>query len=247
MKDFKKVIIIGLGVSGRSALRLMSSLNKEIVIVNKGQVSHIETLIQNDLGPEFTNYEIVLDEKGATLEHHGDADFIILSPGIPRDHALLNEIDLPIYNEVEVASWYIDEPIIAITGTNGKTTTVSFLSECFKHSKYSCFTGGNIGFGLCDYVLSKNADSFKKCDFILLELSSFQLESIKSFRSQVAAVLNITFSHGERYQNLSDYALAKGEIFKNTELGVFPKGLWESLGVKCPYNPTFQILDISPF
>mgnify|MGYP006265825905 CR=1 FL=1 len=144
-----------------------------------------------------------------------------------------------------MASWYIDEPVIAITGTNGKTTTVSFLSECFKHSQYTCFTGGNIGQGLCDYVLSKNRDSSKKCDYILLELSSFQLESIKSFRSKVSAILNITFSHGERYETLSDYALAKGEIFKNTEFGIFPKGLWESLKIECPYSFTFQILDLS--
>ena len=116
--------------------------------------------------------------------------------------------------EIELASAFIEEPIIAITGTNGKTTTTTLLGRVFQAAYGDVFVGGNIGVPLIDYVLSG-----RKARYIIAEISSFQLETIEAFRPHTSILLNITEDHLDRYTAFADYVAAKMRIFENQTSG----------------------------
>ena len=113
-----------------------------------------------------------------------------------------------------MASWFLDVPIIAVTGTNGKSTTVRLIGAILEASGKKVFVGGNLGIPLCDAVRLQT-QSTSPYDYIVAEVSSFQLETIEQFRPWVAAVLNITPDHLDRHQTLSQYHSAKKKIFQN--------------------------------
>lgn len=189
-----------MGVSGLSALKLLHREGADITVVNRGEVktwNHLDEILK------YTNKCIPQDIAKETFD---SSELIILSPGIPKNHNLLKETKAPIWSEIELGFRYADAPIIAITGTNGKTTTVTLLGEILKSMGYSTFVGGNIGVPLCD---------FKKADFIVLEVSSFQMETIEKFKPNLAVILNVTQNHGERYEHFNDYLQAKLNIAKN--------------------------------
>lgn len=201
----KKVLVFGLGVSGMGALRLLDSKASELYAINQGDP---KTWDEFDEVSKICGAKncISQDDAGASKVTES-ADYIILSPGIPREHKLLSNVTAPIWSEIELAFQFCNKPIIAVTGTNGKTTTVSFLDHLFKSLGKKVFTGGNIGVAFCDYVRKQ-----EEVDYILLELSSFQLESTFSFKPQVSVVLNVFPNHGERYSKNEDYAKAKFNI-----------------------------------
>lgn len=145
------------------------------------------------------------------LKFMSDADEIILSPGIAREHKLLKNIsEVKIINEIELAARFVKIPLWGITGTNGKTTTVTLLGHLLNGLGLKAWVGGNIGVGLSELVAS---GTHKDYDVIILELSSFQLESLFETRFQFAALLNFSSSHGERYEHVEDYARAKSRLF----------------------------------
>ncbi len=197
----KNILVFGVGVSGIAAINLAKQKGANVYVMSKGDPSswnldHKENLYNQD---DFSKLI--------------EMDLIILSPGIPRDHEALSlQKSVPIISEIEFAYRYCQTPIIAITGTNGKTTTVSLLGEMIKRSGKKVFVGGNIGTPFCDYVYGH-----QDADYVLLELSSFQLESIVDFKPQSAAVLNIFANHGERYTDISEYAKAKARIAMNMD------------------------------
>ena len=115
-----------------------------------------------------------------------------------------------VIGEIELASRFIEEPIIAVTGTNGKTTTTTLLGRLFKAASRNVFVGGNIGEPLANYVLAG-----RKADLLIVEISSFQLETIETFRPATAILLNITEDHLDRYASFADYVAAKMRIFEN--------------------------------
>lgn len=206
-----KVAVFGLGRSGLSALRFLSFLGKEITVVNQGAPESWQGL------DEFKNLTCYSQDDERTGPVLAAMDAIILSPGIPREHEVLKEAlekGVDIINEIELALEHINLPLIGITGTNGKTTTTTICGEIFKASNVEAFIGGNIGVPFCDCALAQLRDG-KKYDVAVLELSSFQLESIPSLRPKKAAILNVYPNHGERYENVEDYALAKMNIAKN--------------------------------
>lgn len=208
-----KVAVFGLGRSGLSAIRFLDFLEKEITVVNQGAPESWEGL------GEFKNLTCFGQDDERTSGHLTKMDAIILSPGIPREHPVLKsalERGVAVINEIELALRHVNIPIIGITGTNGKTTTTTMCGEIFKASNVKAFIGGNIGIPFCDYALAELRDD-KKCDVAVLELSSFQLESVPSLRPKKAAILNIYPNHGERYENVEDYALAKINIAKNMD------------------------------
>lgn len=226
----KKVVVFGLGVSGLSALKLLNKLGAVTFAVNSGSV---ETWAKS---PGVLDYTVLkncfTDNSDLTKEMMGEADLIILSPGIPRDHLILtlaNQRNVPIWGEIELGYKVIEEhnglrPIIAITGTNGKTTTTTFLGEILKDQGSNPFIGGNIGIPFCDMALEVVNQS-AKYDYIVLELSSFQLESTFDFHPQISIILNIFQNHGERYEHISDYAYAKFNITKkmtNADCLIYP-------------------------
>lgn len=199
----KKVLVYGLGRSGQSALRLLSGQACEVFATNSGEVESwcaSTGLVANHC---FTESEAPFEQM----------DYIILSPGIPREHPLLKSAlkkGVEIICEVELASWFFSAPILALTGTNGKTTTVTLLGEILRDQGLNVFVGGNIGIPFCEAITSD-----QKWDLAVLELSSFQLESTPTLHPEVAGILNITFSHGERYRDLESYIRAKLRIARH--------------------------------
>jgi UDP-N-acetylmuramoylalanine--D-glutamate ligase len=152
------------------------------------------------------------------LGRHDDASFvgsdmIVVSPGVPMDLpqlAAAAQAGRLIMSEIELASRFISVPLVAITGTNGKTTTTTLVGEIFKANGFPTYVGGNIGDPLIDLL-----ESDQGAERVVAEISSFQLEWIQSFKPQVAALLNISEDHLDRYNSYQEYIDAKLRIFRN--------------------------------
>lgn len=206
-----KIAIFGLARSGMSVYKyLKTQADIEVVLVNQGE-------------PEtWSVYEDIKDDN-AQLVGQDDAevllakmDKIILSPGIPREHKSLRlalNRGIPVLSEIEFAFTHSDIPVIGITGTNGKTTTTTMIGEALSKFNLDVFICGNIGRPYSDILLET-----KDYDYAIVELSSFQLESIVDFHPHIALILNITENHTERYTDFEDYKKAKFEITKNQNL-----------------------------
>lgn len=215
-----RIAIWGMGVSGVSALRAVSKdTSNEIYAINKGKPT------------DWTNFQLIeklipkkycLTESESLIEL--EIDQIILSPGVDRKSKLVGELiqrGVEVISEIEFSFRQVEIPIVAITGTNGKTTTTTMVSECLKIAGKNVFVGGNIGTPFCDILLDDN-----QYDIAVLELSSFQLESLQSFKADIAIVLNISESHMERYESFQDYVNAKLNIFNNQtsdDLAIAPR------------------------
>lgn len=207
--------IFGLGVTGKAVCKLASRLGVEFIVVNQSveEVSGaLQVLSQND------------PNAGEAL---AQCDVILLSPGIPREHEVLtltHAKNIPVWNEIELGFRLVREKLpqtkwLAITGTNGKTTTVTLLGEMLECDGRGVFVGGNIGTPLSELACDVIEGKVTELGTVVLELSSFQLESLESYRPHGAAILNISASHGERYESVRDYALAKARIVSNLGAG----------------------------
>jgi UDP-N-acetylmuramoylalanine--D-glutamate ligase len=204
----KKVSILGGGLSGISVSLLLHNRGANVFL------SEIENT------KEKLNEFKVFQEKNIDYElgKHSpekilNADMIIISPGLSSDIPIVKEAikqNIPIYSEIEVASWFCDSPIVAVTGTNGKSTTVSLLGEMFSRQGIDNVVAGNIG-----KPFSNVADETKKEEIVILEISSFQLERICHFHPKVSILLNVTFDHMDRYRNFDEYVKTKINITKN--------------------------------
>jgi UDP-N-acetylmuramoylalanine--D-glutamate ligase len=210
-----QVAVVGLGRSGLAVVRLLVDQGAQ-VIVNDARS-------QAELGEIASEAELL----GATLDLGGhDAArlskcaLVVVSPGVPRLPAFseLEQQGIPVVSEIELASWFIDSTVIAITGTNGKSTVTTLVGEMCKATGRPTFVGGNLGTPLCEAVGSPAAVGN---GYVVVELSSFQLERIDKFRAQVGVLLNITDDHLDRYDGLADYAAAKGRLFATQRAGDF--------------------------
>lgn len=140
-----------------------------------------------------------------------DADAIVLSPGVPYDLPMLENArarGIPTIGEIELASYFLKGPVIGITGSNGKTTTTALTGHLLKQCGIRCQVGGNIGTAAASLIESSTPEQWN-----VLELSSFQLESIVHFRATIAACLNVTPDHLDRHRTFEIYANAKGRLF----------------------------------
>jgi UDP-N-acetylmuramoylalanine--D-glutamate ligase len=150
---------------------------------------------------------------GHTVDFFLQADLILVSPGIPLDILPLKaagEKGIPIWGELELFSRRCRTPIIAVTGTNGKTTTTALINEMLLEAGFSTFLGGNIGRPLVEYLLNG-----RDKDFVVAEISSFQLDTTRHFRPRVGVLLNITEDHLDRYPDFQGYILSKAGLFRN--------------------------------
>lgn len=219
-----------MGVSGISALRLLKSLEADCIAINGGEVSN---WAKSPGVLDQVNIDQCYSEIDPSLPQIlSQVDLVILSPGIAREHPMLQPLldkNIPIIGEIELAYRYLEaknslSPIVGITGTNGKTTSTTFLGEMIKNDHKSVFVGGNIGVPFCDYaydILNNKNPS----DIILLELSSFQLESIERFHVNVAIILNLFQNHGERYTSIEEYGRSKFHItnrFTKNDTLIYP-------------------------
>jgi len=206
LKQYKKIGILGIA---RSGLAVASKLKKYGVDIFLSDSKPKESFKDLDLKKYGDGIEF-----GKHSEKLLQMDLLIVSPGIPNNLPILlaaNKKNIPIWSEIEFAyrCTHSDSKIIAITGSNGKSTTVSIISHVLKKLKYNIILAGNTGKAYSSYNIEK------KRDFIVLEISSFQLEFIDKFKPNVAAILNITPDHLDRYNSFKEYALTKFKIFQN--------------------------------
>ena len=202
----KKIVVLGAGISGVGAAVLAKKKGVDVF------VSDIEK-ITDDNKKVLLNNEINWEEGKHTLEKVLNADEVIKSPGIPDKLDLIQQLiakEIPVISEVEFAFRYTKAKIAAITGSNGKTTTALLLGHMLKNAGYDVLVAGNVGVGFALSIAERDYD------YIVLELSSFQLDGIQNFRSDVAILLNITPDHLDRYDyKLENYTASKFRISEN--------------------------------
>ncbi|HTY13089.1 MAG TPA: UDP-N-acetylmuramoyl-L-alanine--D-glutamate ligase [Candidatus Omnitrophota bacterium] len=203
----KKVTIFGLGCSGVSAAERLIPLKADILIT--------ESLEEDKISPEIITrmkgLGIKLEMGGHTDAAIEGTELVVMSPGVHLDIPQVIEAKrrgIPVISEIELAFRFLCKPIIAVTGTNGKTTTTTLIGEFLKAAGKKVAVGGNIGDPL---VAVDDAD----LDFVVAEISSYQLETIVTFRPWISLILNLTEDHIERHKTMEDYARAKARIFLN--------------------------------
>jgi len=207
LKD-KRVLVVGLGKSGVASALFLKARGARV------------TVSDTKSGDELRNEIPVLLDHGITVETggHGERtfrgqDLIVVSPGVPVDAPLLAQaraMGEAVIGEIELAAQFLPGPIVAITGSNGKTTTTTLTGEILAAGGLPTLVGGNIGTPAISL-----AERAKLETVIVLEVSSFQLETIRTFRPKVAVVLNVTPDHLDRHRTFEAYVDAKARIFEN--------------------------------
>ena len=210
MKSYKslKVTVVGLARSGMAAARLLKELGAFVSLTEKNSTPALEKLAAQ-LRTEGIDVELGSHSR-SFVEGRG---LIVISPGVRLDTdpvTWAKELNIKVISEIELAFSLCPAPIIAITGTNGKTTTTTLVGEVIKATGKKAFVLGNIGTPFSSAVLS-----IRKQDFVSLEVSSFQLETIKDLKPKVAVILNLTPDHLDRYKTMAEYLYAKKRIFMN--------------------------------
>jgi UDP-N-acetylmuramoylalanine--D-glutamate ligase len=206
----KNILIVGLGRSGIAAARFAKAKGAVVTVTDMAGEKALgaHAAMARELG--------VITELGThNVETFECADLIVLSPGVPHTILPLQRAGakgVPIIGEFELAVRYIREPIIGVSGTNGKTTTTTLLGDMLEHSGFRVFVGGNIGNPLIDYT-----GKSKTADIVVAEVSSFQLDTMNTFRPRVGVLLNITEDHLDRYPDFNSYARSKARLFENQQ------------------------------
>ena len=203
----KKVLIVGFGVSGVAVAKYMAKEGAKITVTDLRQKAELTESV-NACADLKIEYEFGKPNSKTFLS----AEMIVVSPGVPLNSKPLDEArekNIPITNEIQLALNEIQVPIVAVTGTNGKTTTTSLIGEMFKADQKSVFVGGNIGTPLLDYVLND-----LKADVIVAEFSSFQLELVEKFNPAVAVFTNLEEDHLDRYSSMAEYRDAKKRLLR---------------------------------
>jgi UDP-N-acetylmuramoylalanine--D-glutamate ligase len=203
----KNVLVLGLGSSGVEAAKLARARGASVTVRDNGD-SPILRAIAEELGPLGITVEL-----GVTAFSGVRHDLAVLSPGIDPLLPLVRQVEqagVPVLGELEFASRFVSAPIIAITGTNGKTTTTELVAAVLTAGGRRTTACGNIGL-----PLSAVAAGGKAYDALVVEVSSFQLERIERFRPRVSVYLNLTPDHLNRYPSMAEYERAKWRIFEN--------------------------------
>ncbi|MCB0385214.1 MAG: UDP-N-acetylmuramoyl-L-alanine--D-glutamate ligase [Bdellovibrionales bacterium] len=205
----KKILIVGLARTGVSLARLLTENGAEVTVSDhksKAELaSHLEAM---------SGIEVHYDLGGHTPKTFLQQDLIILSPGVPPhlkifDYARSHGVKVT--GEFEFCSQFIKEPVIAITGTNGKTTTTRMVEQFLSRSGVTCWVGGNYGDPLSEYLRAA-----EKAQVVILEVSSFQLEHVEQFNPSNIIFMNLAENHLDRYRSMEEYVNAKRRIFLNT-------------------------------
>jgi len=203
----KKVAVIGAARSGICSAKYLKQKGIDVFLSDICSKEKLEKLI------ESSNLKDIKYEYGNHSDKILDNDLIILSPGVRSDLPILQAAKIkgiPIWSEIELAYRITDAKFLAVTGSSGKSTTVSILGEIFKTAKKNGIVAGNIGIPLVKVV-----ENLTKDDFVIAEISSFQLENIDMFRPFSAAIINLMKNHLDRYEKAEDYYNAKKNIAKN--------------------------------
>jgi len=199
-----QAVVLGAGSSGTAAATLLTALG-----------ASVRWLEREEPGQQVREYA---QAKGIDLqvgEHSREqfvgADMVVVSPGVPvrrMGHLLGDLPERKIVSELELASWFVGEPILAVTGTNGKTTTVSLCGHILREAGKRVFVGGNIGTPLSEYLLGQ-----ERADILVLEVSSFQLQNCRTFKPHVGVLLNFSANHLDYHESMEEYLQAKLNLF----------------------------------
>ncbi len=204
----KRVLVVGLGKSGIASALFLSRRGARVTVSD----ARSQEQLRSEL-PRLLDAGISIETGGHGERTFRMQDMIVVSPGVPATQPHLQEaraLGVPIVGEVELASWFLKGKIIAITGSNGKTTTTSLCGELLAKAGFKVQVGGNIGTPVTELIDTSTDDGWN-----VLEISSFQLETIESFRAHIGAVLNITPDHLDRHGSMENYIAAKARLFEN--------------------------------
>ena len=207
IKD-RHILVVGLGKTGGALIRFLHRRGARVTATDQSDAEMLGAPLA-----EIHDLDIALEIGGHRLETFLSADLIVLSPGVPHTIAPVRQAqaqNIPVTGEIELAYRFLETPIIAITGTNGKSTTTLLVGEMLTDAGYDVFVGGNLGTPLIEF-----ADQDGTADFAVVEISSFQLDTIDTFRPRVAVLLNITADHLDRYADFAGYVRSKARIFEN--------------------------------
>jgi len=217
-----RVVVVGMAKSGIAAVELLMEQGARVTAVDQSPVTNLPIAVQ--------------PQEAASFE---SAALVVLSPGVPPDLNLLEPVrgrGIPVIGDLELASWFLQGEIIGITGSNGKTTTTAMTGHILKTSGIPVQVGGNIGTPPASMVKTSRASQWN-----VLELSSFQLETITGFRAHIGAALNVTPDHLDRHYTLEKYAAAKARLFENQRADDFAvlnaddavtRGYWQGTAAK---------------
>ena len=208
-----RVVVMGLGKSGLAAARFLMGQGAEVVV---SEGSARET-INPEILAWLTEKNIRSEFGGHSADLFVSADLIVVSPGVPLDLSVLlaaRAKKIPVIGELAFAEDYLRTPVVAVTGTNGKTTVTTLLGELLRADGKNVFVGGNIGTPLADYLVTS-----QDADVVVLEVSSFQLDTAENFRPDVGVLLNITPDHLDRYDSFAAYGDSKFRLFASQGRG----------------------------
>ncbi len=202
----KHIVVVGAARSGLAVASLLKRKGADVFVTDNSAIAE-------SAKSKLQELKIPFEENGHTDKAEG-ADFLVLSPGVPTEALLVQkylEVGKKVFSEMEVAGWFNKSTIVAVTGSNGKTTVTNWLDHTWNKAKRDHITAGNIG-----YAFSDKVDESQNTQDALLEVSSFQLDHIDRFRPHVSLLLNVTPDHLDRYQNdFSQYAASKFRITEN--------------------------------
>ena len=205
--------ILGAGKSGVACSKLALKFGYKVIL--------------SDIFPnkkiDLAKHKNLIIETGKHSKKLLNCDFIIISPGIsPNIKVVQNAIakNIPIIGEIEFASWFSNADVLAITGSNGKSTTCMMLHNILLDAGYNSLLGGNIGIAFSDNVLKEIDLSLEACVHVV-ELSSFQIETLKKFKSKISCVLNISEDHLDRYGSMNDYVRSKLKIIDFSDIVIY--------------------------
>src|SRR5229473_2464172 len=206
----KRVLVVGLGKSGAASALFLKRRGARVTVSDAKPEDELRSAI-----PALLDNGITVETGG-----HGDRtfhvqDLIVVSPGVPVDAPQIVQaraLGVPVIGEIELASQFLSGTIVAITGSNGKTTTTTLTGEILTAGGFPALVGGNIGTPAISLVERAKPESV-----IVLEVSSFQLETIRTFRPKVAVILNITPDHLDRHRTFEAYTDAKARILENQQ------------------------------
>ncbi|HET6274800.1 MAG TPA: UDP-N-acetylmuramoyl-L-alanine--D-glutamate ligase [Candidatus Cybelea sp.] len=205
------MLIIGLGLSGLACIEVLSELNVTLYATDEKPVAELAEAIEaaNAHGARF----VAPDSIGAIA---GELNCAVLSPGVPPTSPVvrrMHEADIPVLGEIELAYRLCKAPIVAVTGTKGKSTTTALIGHLLRRCGRRVHVGGNIG-----NPLIKEVRGAAPGDWVVAEVSSFQLETIRAFKPRIAVLLNIEPDHLDRYHSMDEYAEAKYRICANQSM-----------------------------
>lgn len=201
-------MVVGLGKSGVASSLFLQSRGARVTVSDEKSQEQLRTEI-----PALLDKGIIVETGKHGERTFRDQDLIVVSPGVPNDvPQLMNarKMGIPVIGEIELAARYLEGKVIAITGSNGKTTTTTLTGEVIAAGGLQSLVGGNIGTPAITFV-----DQSSPSTWVVLEISSFQLETIETFKPHIAAILNVTPDHLDRHGSMEAYIAAKARIFEN--------------------------------